>query len=382
MRTGSSTKASDTWRSRRAARSRLAAVGIDDVAGVVLGHGVDGEIAPPQVVLERHVGRELGGEAAIARRHLALQARQRVFFLGLRMQEHREIAAHGNEPGALELGRRRADHHPVALGHLAPEQPVPNRAAHQVHLHGAHVNRRSYLLSCSPPASRSPAAARLTWPRRPRASCRSSPRASPSRGCWPIPTPTPDAQAAPGDGARGARVRLRASSGCLTTRATPRTPTSSANSWCGAWWRRRSFRWSRASGVSPSSAAWPIAATSSKDERRGVRRDAACRGLRHDRRRRAGVFHARQVQRPDPQHHDDLRRRRARVHHVPRALAPGGLHPRRHLVQRGLRRHRGTGRPGALAEVPRPRSGPRQVPEAARAPGGGRARSWRGFAAN
>ena len=68
----------------------LPAVGIDDVAGVVLRHRVDGEIAPPQIVLELHVGRELGGEAAIPRRHLALQARERVFFLGLRMQEHRE----------------------------------------------------------------------------------------------------------------------------------------------------------------------------------------------------------------------------------------------------------------------------------------------------
>ena len=106
----------------------------------VLRHRVDGEIAPAQIVLELHVGRELGGETAIPRRHLALQARQRMFFLGLRMQENREVAAHGNETRALELARRRADHDPVALGHFAPEQPVPNRATHQVHLHGAHVN--------------------------------------------------------------------------------------------------------------------------------------------------------------------------------------------------------------------------------------------------
>ena len=117
-------------------------------------------------------------------------------------------------------------------------------------------------------------------------------------------------------------------------------------------------------------------------QRRSVRRDAALRGPRHDRRRRAGVFHARQVQRPDPQHHDDLRRRRARLHHVSRALAPAGLHPGRHFVQRGLCRHRGTGRPGALAEIPRPRSRSRQVSEAAR-----RARRrawswWRSFAAS
>ena len=43
-----------------------------------------------QVVFERHVGRELGGEAAVTRRHLALEARERMFFLGLRVQEDRE----------------------------------------------------------------------------------------------------------------------------------------------------------------------------------------------------------------------------------------------------------------------------------------------------
>ena len=32
---------------------RLAAVGVDDPAVAVLGHGVDGQVAPPQIVLER-----------------------------------------------------------------------------------------------------------------------------------------------------------------------------------------------------------------------------------------------------------------------------------------------------------------------------------------
>ncbi len=175
-------------------------------AGVVLRHGVDGEIAAPEVVLELHVRRELGREAAIAGRHLALQARERVFFLGLRMQEHREIASDGNESRARELGRRGADHHPVALGHLAPEQPVPNRAAHQVHLHGAHVNH-SYCsrTHCLPgarqlrhhlrgPGGQGPAAD----PHRPQADHEGP--GGPGRGR--------PAQAAPRGGARSAGVRL------------------------------------------------------------------------------------------------------------------------------------------------------------------------------
>ncbi len=111
-------------------------VRIDHLAGIVLRHGIDGEVAAPEVVLEFDVRRELGGEAAVARAHLALGARQRVFFLGLGMQEYREIAAHGNVSGAFELSRRGAHDHPVPLGHLATEQAIPDRAAHQVHLHG------------------------------------------------------------------------------------------------------------------------------------------------------------------------------------------------------------------------------------------------------
>ena len=34
----------------------LPAVGIDDISGAVFGHRVDGEVAPAQIVLERHVG--------------------------------------------------------------------------------------------------------------------------------------------------------------------------------------------------------------------------------------------------------------------------------------------------------------------------------------
>ena len=269
-------------------------------------HGVDGEIAALEIVLELHVRRELGGEAAIAGRHLALQARERVFFLGFRVQEHREVAAHGNESRAFELGRRRADHDPVALGHLAPEQPVPNRAAHQVHLHGAHVNRRSYWSR----AHRLPRARRLrhhcTWPRRPRARCRSSPRASPSSGCWPIPATDAGLKQRLEVGARGAREFASRELGLPNNKSY----TSYADL------KREFVVWSVVAtpefSVEPREWCFPIVGCVAyrgyfrEASAEAVRRSAAPRGLRHHRRRRAGVFDARQVQRPDPQHHDDL----------------------------------------------------------------------------
>ena len=82
-------------------------------------------------------------EAAVAGRDLALEARERVLLVRLRMQEHREFAADALVALAHELLGSCADHHPVALADRQAEQPVPNRAANQVDLHGAHVNRES-----------------------------------------------------------------------------------------------------------------------------------------------------------------------------------------------------------------------------------------------
>jgi hypothetical protein len=76
MRTGSSAKASDTWRSTRASRSSRPPKGSTSVPSSAARHGVDGEVAPRQVVLERDLGRGVEQEAVVARRGLALGARQ------------------------------------------------------------------------------------------------------------------------------------------------------------------------------------------------------------------------------------------------------------------------------------------------------------------
>jgi len=60
---------------------RLAAVGIDERAVLVLRHRVDGQVAPPQVLFERHRRRKLRGEAAVARAYLALLAGEGVLLV-------------------------------------------------------------------------------------------------------------------------------------------------------------------------------------------------------------------------------------------------------------------------------------------------------------
>jgi len=117
------------------------AVGVDEPSVGGARHGVDGEVAPREVLLQRDRRREVGGEAVVAGRDLALEARQRVLLVRLGMQEDREIAADGAEALRFEIGGRRAHHHPVPLAHRATEQLVAYRAADQIGLYARHGNR-------------------------------------------------------------------------------------------------------------------------------------------------------------------------------------------------------------------------------------------------
>ena len=92
-----------------------AAVGIDQRAVGAARHRVDRQVAPREVVLERHLGRREELEAAVALAVLALGARERVLLARLGVQEHREIAP--DRPVARRQHRlgRRADDDPVAV---------------------------------------------------------------------------------------------------------------------------------------------------------------------------------------------------------------------------------------------------------------------------
>ena len=68
-----------------------AIVRIDQLSGLVLRHGVDGEIAPSVILFEGYVGGRVDLEALVTARRLALSPRQRVFLVALRVQKDRKI---------------------------------------------------------------------------------------------------------------------------------------------------------------------------------------------------------------------------------------------------------------------------------------------------
>jgi hypothetical protein len=108
---------------------------VDQVALLVACDRVDGEVAPRQVLLQRHVRRGEHCEALVAAPGLALGAGERVFLVGLWMQEDREVLADRAETQPHHLFGIAAYHHVVMVLDRKAEQLVPDRAAYAIDLH-------------------------------------------------------------------------------------------------------------------------------------------------------------------------------------------------------------------------------------------------------
>ncbi len=112
-----------------------AVVGVDQFTPGGFGHGINGEVAPPQVFLKGNAGVCAGFKAGIAVTCFTLGACQCVFLFCLRVQEHREILADRLITQIKHLLRRDADDHPVAFLHRQSESLVTYGAADQVDIH-------------------------------------------------------------------------------------------------------------------------------------------------------------------------------------------------------------------------------------------------------
>ena len=108
---------------------------IDDVARLVLGDGIDGEVAPRQVRFERHVRRGVEVESLVAGGGLALGARERVLLVRVGMEKDREVLADRAETQTHHLVRRAADDHEILILDRQAEERVSHRAADAVTLH-------------------------------------------------------------------------------------------------------------------------------------------------------------------------------------------------------------------------------------------------------
>ena len=107
----------------------LAAERIDDFTGGGFGHGVDGQIAARQILLQRDLGGGVKGKAGIAGRGFALGARQRVFLVRLRMQEHGKVLADRTKARVKQRLGGGADDDPVTIFDGQTKQAIAHAAA-------------------------------------------------------------------------------------------------------------------------------------------------------------------------------------------------------------------------------------------------------------
>ncbi len=109
--------------------------GINQLASGSLGHGVDGQIATQQIILDGDIGTSVKHKTLMTPTLFAFGACQRIFGLAFRMQEYRKVLAHRLITQRLHLFRRGAGDDIIAITAGDAKHAVTDRAADQIGLH-------------------------------------------------------------------------------------------------------------------------------------------------------------------------------------------------------------------------------------------------------
>ena len=114
--------------------------GVDYVTMNLERHRIDGEIASLQISFECDVRRRVKCKPRITTTALALGSRERIFLVGLRVQKHRKVFAHGQKFCRQHVIDRRAHHHVITVMRRQPQELVPYAAADLINLHHAIID--------------------------------------------------------------------------------------------------------------------------------------------------------------------------------------------------------------------------------------------------
>ena len=118
-----------------------AAVRVDDSTAVVHGHGVDRQVTPLEVLLERHAGICVKYKPMVAAGGFSLSTGERIFLMRLRVKKYREVRADGGEALFKHFLGRGAHDDPVtvsACGHVMArltKKHVTHVSADGINLH-------------------------------------------------------------------------------------------------------------------------------------------------------------------------------------------------------------------------------------------------------
>ena len=109
--------------------------GIDQRAIGRFCHRIDGQVTAGEILFQRDIGRGMKSEAVVTVPAFAFGAGKRIFILGLRMQEDREILTNWTETLFKQGFRGGADNHVIVVGVGPAEQLITDGAADDEYLH-------------------------------------------------------------------------------------------------------------------------------------------------------------------------------------------------------------------------------------------------------
>lgn len=115
----------------------LTAVGIDNVAIIILCQRIDGQVAAQQILLKRHIRRGIAGKSGVTKTGFSFGAGKRVLFVALWMEKHGKIAAYLLVTRVKHLCWRGANHHPIFVFDRQAQQGIANCTTDQITLHAA-----------------------------------------------------------------------------------------------------------------------------------------------------------------------------------------------------------------------------------------------------
>ena len=90
-------------------------VRVDNLAVIVLGQRINGQIAPLKIIFQRDIRCGIAGKTGVTGTGFPFGTCQRILFMRLRMQKNRKIAAYLLVARVEHLLWRTTDYHPISV---------------------------------------------------------------------------------------------------------------------------------------------------------------------------------------------------------------------------------------------------------------------------
>ena len=111
-----------------------ATVGIVELALIIFGDGVDGEIPAQQILLQRHIGGGVADKAGVALTLFAFGTGEGILLLGFGVKKHGKVATDLGKTQRQHLFHGGADHQMIPVALRQSQQAIPHCAPNQISL--------------------------------------------------------------------------------------------------------------------------------------------------------------------------------------------------------------------------------------------------------